>query len=389
MLELAGHRVVVYHRTNHEIGKLTILGQIDLARRTVWASDSRSEFDALLAAEQPDLVHVHNTFVVISPSIYSACRDRGIPVVQTLHNFRFLCPPSNLFRDNKVCEECIDHTLLRAIQHRCYRGSRTATAAVVLMLAWHRLIKTLDRSVNCYIALTTFSREKFISAGFPAEKIVVKPNFLEADPGLRQQAGDYAVFIGRFSPDKGVSTLLQAWEQLPKQYQLQIVGDGIEREELEAGVRQRGPDNVTFRGFLTREEIIATLKNARFLVMPSLWYETFGMVIVEAFACGVPVICSRLGAMRELVRDQVTGLHFTPGDSENLAQKLEWAWNNPAELAAMGREARRQYEENYTADRNYEMLMQIYERTIQSHARTTSCSVQREQVQLSKGPDVA
>jgi glycosyltransferase involved in cell wall biosynthesis len=370
MLELAGHRVIVYRRSNHEIGNLTILGQIELARHTVWASDSRLEFDALLARETPDVVHIHNTFMLISPSIYSACRDRGIPVVQTLHNFRLMCPPSNFFRDNKVCEECVDHSLWRAVRYRCYRDSRAATATVVLMLAWHRLLKTLDRSVNCYIALTNFSREKFVAAGFPADKIVVKPNFLESDPGPRDQAGDYALFMGRLWPDKGTSTLLKAWEQLPERYQLQIVGEGVEREELEARARQRGLSNVTFRGYLSREEVITALKNARFLIMPSLWYETFGMVIVEAFACGVPVICSRLGAMREIVRDQLTGLHFTPGDSEDLARKVEWAWNNPSEVAAMGRKARRQYEESYTMDRNYEMLRQIYEKTLQSHERS-------------------
>jgi glycosyltransferase involved in cell wall biosynthesis len=384
MLELAGHRVVVYHRTNHEIGQLNILSQIDLAKRTIWASDSRAEFDALLAAEQPDVVHVHNTFIVISPSIYSACRERGIPVVLTLHNFRLLCPPSNLFRDGKVCEECVDHSLLRAIRYRCYRGSRPATAAVVAMLAWHRLIKTLERSVYRYIALTDFSREKFISAGFPADKIVVKPNFLESDPGPRQQTGDYALFMGRFSPDKGISTLLQAWEQLPKHFPLQIVGDGAERVELEAAARQRGLDNVKFRGFLSREEIIATLKNARFLVMPSLWYETFGMVIVEAFACGVPVICSRLGAMQEIVRDQTSGLHFAPGDSADLAQKVLWAWNNPEALAVMGGQARRQYEENYTAVRNYEILLQIYTEALESQALANPRSVSHERLQLSK-----
>jgi glycosyltransferase involved in cell wall biosynthesis len=389
MLEFAGHHVVAYHRSNHEIGKLNILGQIDLARHTVWSGASRAEFDALLAREEPDIVHVHNTFMVISPSIYSACRDRDIPVVQTLHNFRWMCPAYNLFRDNKPCEDCIDHSLWRAIQHRCYRDSTAASATVALMIAWHRFTKTLDRSVACYIALTEFSREKFIAASFPAEKIVVKPNFLETDPGPRQQAGEYALFMGRFSPDKGVSSLLKAWEQLPERFPLQIVGEGPEREALEASVRQRGIRNVTFRGYLSRDEVIATMKNARFLVMPSLWYETFGMVIVEAFACGVPVICSRLGAMKEIVHDQRTGLHFTAGDSADLAQKVEWAWNHPAEIAAMGREGRRQYEERYTAKTNYEMLSQIYQNTLQARAPTKSGSIRRERLQLSKESDVA
>jgi glycosyltransferase involved in cell wall biosynthesis len=368
MLELAGHHVVVYSRSNHEIGNLNILGQIGMAKQTVWASDTRREFDKLLARERPDVVHIHNTFMLISPSIYTVCRDWGVPVVQTLHNFRLLCPNSNLFRDNHICEECVDDGLWRSIQYACYRDSRAATAAVVLMLSWHRHFKTWDKGVSRYIALTNFAREKFIAAGFPADKIVVKPNFLESDPGSRERAGDYAVFMGRLSPDKGVFTLLEAWEQLREQLPLQIIGDGIQREELEETARARGL-NVTFRGHLSREESISTLKHARFLVMPSLGYETFGMVIVEAFACGIPALCSRLGAMQEIVRDQQTGLHFTPGDATDLAQKVEWAWNNPSEIEAMGREGRREYEERYTAEKNYEMLRQVYEGVLQSQGR--------------------
>lgn len=371
MLERANHCVVTYRRSNHEIGKLNIFNQIGMAKRTVWSSDTREEFDKLLEREKPDVVHVHNTFMLISPSIYGSCRDRGVPVVQTLHNFRLLCPSSNLFRDNHVCEECLDDGLWRSVQHGCYRHSRPATATVALMLAWHRAFKTWEKCISRYIALTHFAREKFIGAGWPADRIVVKPNFLESDPGPRDQSGDYAVFIGRLSPDKGVGTLIQAWEGLPQRYPLQIIGDGDLRGELEAKVRERGL-NVTFRGHLSREESISTLKRARFLVMPSRGYETFGMVIVEAFACGIPAVASRLGAMQEIVRDCVTGLHFTPGDSTDLAQKIEWAWNNPLEIDAMGREGRREYEERYTAKKNYEMLMQVYKEAVQSQGRSES-----------------
>jgi glycosyltransferase involved in cell wall biosynthesis len=370
LLERAGHCVTVYGRSNHEIENLTILGKIGAAKRTIWSSHTRTQFDGLLIREKPDLVHIHNTFMLISPSIYSACRDRNVPVVQTLHNFRFLCPSSNLFRDNKVCEECVDHSLLRAVQHACYRGSRAGSAVVAFMLAFHRLIKTWDNAIDCYIALTQFSRQRFISAGFPADKIVVKPNFLLSDPGPREQSGDYAVVVGRLSADKGIPTLLEAWEKLPAHYQLQIIGDGDEREKLEAMALQRGLGNVRFRGQLSRQETLATLKGARFLIMPSLGYETFGLVIIEAFACRIPAICSRLGAMQEIVEDQVTGLHFTPGNSEDLAQKVGWAWTNPLAVSKMGLAARRQYEGRYTAEKNYEMLMQIYDQTVRSHGRS-------------------
>jgi len=382
MLERNEHTVVVYHRTNHEIGHLNILGQLDLAKRTIWASDSLAEFDALLATERPDIVHIHNTFIVISPSIYSACRKRGIPVVQTLHNFRLLCPPSNLFRNGKICEECIDHSLLRAIQHKCYRGSTSGTAVVVAMLGFHRVIKTLERSVDRYIALTEFSRDKFICAGFPADKISVKQNFLESDPGVRLQSGDYALYIGRFSPDKGLPTLIDTWSKLPKEFQLHIVGDGAERAALEMEARRRQLHNVQFRGFLSREATLSELRGARVLVMPSLWYETFGLVIVEAFACGVPVVCSRLGAMAELVHDGANGLHFAPGDSADLAQKMIWAWNNPSALENMGRNGRQDFEDHYTSDRNYRMLMEVYEQAIQTRGHLRSLPIRQEALQL-------
>ena len=366
LLERAGHSVFAYSRSNHEIGKRSALNQIALAKRTIWATDTRREFDDILAREKPDVVHVHNTFMFISPSIYGVCRERGIPVVQTLHNFRLMCPSAFFYRDGQVCEECIDHSLWRSIRYSCYRDSKAATATVALMLASHRLFKTLESSVTYYVALTEFSRKKFVAAGFPAEKIVVKPNFLEADPGSREQPGDHAVFVGRLSPEKGISTLIDAWEKLPRSYQLRVIGEGDGREELQARARQRALSNVTFHGLLPRDETISAIKSARFLIMPSLWYETFGMVLVEAFACGVPVLCSKLGAMGEAVCDQRTGLHFAPGDPADLARKVEWAWSHPAETAVMGREARREYEKYYTADTNYEMLRQVYERACTS-----------------------
>jgi glycosyltransferase involved in cell wall biosynthesis len=361
MLERAGHSVVAYCRSNHEIGNVSGLGHIALAKRTVWSTGTRREFASLLDREDPDVVHVHNTFVFISPSIYSACRERDIPVVQTLHNFRLICPSAYLYRDGEICKECLDQSLWHSIRHKCYRHSTAASATVALMLTLHRYIKTWENSIKCYIALTQFSRQQFVAAGFPAEKIAVKPNFLETDPGCRDRDGGYALFVGRLSPEKGISTLLEAWKRLPAEYQLHIVGDGDQRDILQAAVIQGRLSNVVFRGFLSREETLTAIKNARVLIMPSLWYETFGMVIVEAFACGTPVLCSKLGSMEEMVRDQSTGIHFAPGDAIDLAQKLEWIWNHPSEVTAMGRRARREYESSYTADRNYAILRGIYD----------------------------
>ena len=364
LLENNGHEVITYNRSNHEITGFNPLERLTLIKRSIWAADTRREFSEVLARKRPDIVHVHNTFFMLSPSIYGACKAYGIPVVQTLHNFRLVCPSVTLFRDGKVCEECLDSGLWRGVYHGCYRDSRSATASVAAMLALHRYLGTWHELVTVYVALTEFGRNKFIAGGLPAEKILVKPNFVNPDPGERGQAGEYALFVGRLSREKGLSTLLHAWQQLPRHYALHIVGDGPEREALELLARQLGLSSVQFRGRLPHEEAVMAVKSARFLVVPSAWYETFGMCIVEAFACGTPVICSRLGAMQELVCDGRTGFHFNYWDPYDLAEKIEYAWSHPREMRAMGREARAEYESKYTAERNYTQLMDVYRRAL-------------------------
>jgi glycosyltransferase involved in cell wall biosynthesis len=372
LLEHAGHQVVIYHRSNFEVDDYPGVKRLVLLQKAIWNDDARREFAALLRAEKPDLVHVHNTWIMISPSIYSACCEAGVPVVQTLHNYRLLCPVGTFFRNGKVCEECLDHTLWRSIRNGCYRDSRAETAAVGMMLAVHRTRHTWERDVTSYIVLTEFARKKFLQGGLPAEKIFVKPNFVHPDPQLpagdgnhgSASEGTYAIFAGRLSPERRVSTLLDAWTRLRSRIPLVIVGGGEERDQLEKKASGDNLDMVQFKGFLAHDQTIAAIRGARFLIFSSEWYETFGLTIIEAFACGVPVICSRIGAMQEIVDEGRTGLHFTPGDGEDLAEKVEWAWNHPERMRLMGREARREYETKYTAEKNYPLLMEIYQRVV-------------------------
>jgi glycosyltransferase involved in cell wall biosynthesis len=368
LLERAGHRVIPYVRSNMELDSANLLDRIAIAPRMIWSSKSRSDFAAILDTENPDLVHAHNTFMVISPSIYSACSERGIPVVQTLHNFRLLCPAGNFFRDGMICKECVDHSLLRSVRHGCYRNSRAATAGVASMLAFHRALDTWQKSITRFITLTDFAKKEFVAAGFPLDKFVVKPNFADPDPRERIATGQYAVFIGRFMENKGLPTLLNAWKKIPTQYPLQIVGDGPERPAFETEARDSHLSGITFRGRLSRDAVIETIKGARYIIVPSTLYEGFPMCIVESFACGTPVLCSRLGSLPEIVEDRVTGFHFNPGDAEDLASKVEWAWNHPLELTKMGRAARVKYEMDYTAEKNYSLLMGIYEQALAAYA---------------------
>lgn len=364
LLRERGHSVVTYTRANDEISHYGILKKISLAGDTIWSRSSKYAISKVIAKECPDLVHFHNTFPLISPAAYYGCREAGVPMVQTLHNYRLICPSAMLFRGGGLCEECIDHGLLRSIRYGCYRDSRVATATVAGMLAFHHMMDRPREMPDCYIALTQFSRRKFIEGGLPSERIFVKPNFLDHDPGARTEAEDYAVFIGRLSPEKGVRTLVSAWEKLTSRVNLRIVGEGPLRLELGMRSGRCKHSSICFEGRLRRSCVVEVLKRARFLVLPSECYETFGLVIIEAFACGVPVITSRLGAMEEIVEDGCTGLHFTPGDSQDLAAKVEWAWNHPQEMEKLGRNARAEYESRYTAEQNYGKLTGIYKNAI-------------------------
>jgi glycosyltransferase involved in cell wall biosynthesis len=369
LLRQHGHEVVTYCRSNHEIDQLSTFERAALVTRIISAADSKNDIRKILDAFQPDIVHTHNTFMMISPSVYEACGEAHIPVLQTLQNYRLLCPAALLFRDGHICEECTAHRLLRSVWHGCYRNSRPTTAAVAAMLKTHRKRRTWTDAVTGYVVATEFARQKFIDGGLPAEKIYVKPNFVDPDPGERDAAGDYALFVGRLSVEKGLSTMLDAWRQVSTSIPLVIAGDGPLRPDLETEAAKSNSRQVTFRGRLDANQTRAAMKQARFLVLPSLWYEGFPMVMAESLACGTPVVGSRLGAMQEVITDGRTGLHFTAGDAADLAEKVEWAWSHPSELVAMGREARRDYEALYTPEVNYSLLMSIYEQVIRTQSQ--------------------
>ena len=362
LLERNGHTVIPYTRTNDEAADASALQKVRLLKTIVSASDSRNDIQRIVEAEKPDLAHVHNTFMMISPSIFGVLAKAGVPVVLTVHNYRMMCPATYFFRDGKVCEECVTGGLIQGVLHACYRDSRAHTAAVATMIQVHRAAGTWANHVGAFIALTEFGKQKLAASGLPAERIHVKPNFVAQDPGQREGEGSFALFVGRLSPEKGAGTVVKAWSLLKSAIPLRIAGDGPELAELNSAAVAAGLTCVEFLGILKRPEVSAQMKGARFLIVPSIWYETFGLVIVEAFACGVPVLASRLGAMGELVTDGVTGLHFTAGSPEDLAEKVAWAWEHPVEMAAMGRNARLEYETKFRPESNYESLMAIYEK---------------------------
>ena len=360
LLEREDHTVTTYKRSNDELDSLSFVQKLGLMSRVISAKDSKNAVWRLIAERKPDVVHVHNTFFMVSPSVYEACQENDIPVVQTLHNYRLLCPASTFYRNGGICEECVSHGLLRSVKHECYRDSRAMSAAIAIMLTTHRSRQTWSMGIDAYIAISRFVRDKFVESGFPAAKIFVKPNFVDPDPGERSSPGNHALFVGRLTPEKGLSTLVEAWRKLPTAVPLLIVGDGPLREQLAADIARARLSNVRLAGSVSRGEVYKAMKKAAFLVVPSVWQEAFGLIVAEAFACGTPVLGSRIGGIPEMLEDQVTGLHFTPGDSDDLAKKVAWAWEHGPELAVMGKTARRVYEARYTARANYGLLMGIY-----------------------------
>jgi len=380
MLRAEGHNVdtVVIHNS-----RIDSSAKIQVALESLWSRPSYDLVDRKLRERPFDVLHVQNFFPLLSPSVYYAARRQGVAVVQTLRNYRLLCPDAFFFRDGHVCEDCMGNVLkLPGILHGCYRGSRLATATVAAMSAFHTLRGTWLNAVDLYIALTRFVRDKFVAAGFPPEKLFVKSNFVYPDPGCGAGEGGYALFVGRLSPEKGLDTLLQAWKRLDRPWHLKIVGDGPLSAQVRAFCAEH-PD-AQWLGEKPRAETAELMARARVLVFPSQWYETFGRVAMESFAAGTPVIASRLGAMAEICEDPRTGLLFEPGNAADLSEKLRWVLDHPAQIEAMRLAARKVFEEKYTMQENCRVLIRAYEaaqrvaRGTGSHPEIAASSVRQE-----------
>jgi len=363
LLRSSGHNVIQYTLHNDQIDMLSKAQQF---RKTIWNPTSYREIEQLIIKNRPDVCHFHNTFPLISPSAYYSCQRNHVPVIQTLHNYRLICPNALLLRNERICEDCIDKLFpCPGVFHGCYRQSKSASGVVATMLGIHRLIGTWSRQVDCYIALTEFSRQKFIEGGLPDKKIVVKPNFINVDPGARANSF-YALFVGRLSSEKGVALLLEAWKLIGG-VPLKIVGDGPLFGFAKEYVQRNDLGLIELLGPQTSENVFSLLKQASFLVLPSVCYENFPLTIIESFSTAVPVITSRLGAPTEIVKNHQTGLLFQPGNPHDLAEKVTWAWNNREKMEEMGKNARVEYESKYTVEKNLNALEEIYEQAIIRH----------------------
>lgn len=362
LLEEHGHRVIRYTVHNDAVDALSGL---QLAKAILWNSDVCQELRKIVRQERPQVVHFHNTFPLISPAAYHAIRDEGIPVVQTLHNYRLFCLNGCFFRDGHVCEDCFGKTMpWPGVVHACYRSNYLASGGTAAMLTLHRALRTWKDKVNVFIAYSRFAQEKFIEGGLPAEKMAFKTNFLSPVPSPGEGDGDYALFVGRLTPEKGLRTLISAWKQLGSRLALKIVGDGpLAPEVAEAAAHIPG---IAYLGWQTPKEVSQLMSQAYALVFPSEWYETFGRVGMEALAVGTPLVAADIGAVAELVDHQKTGMLFRAGDAEDLVKQVRWMLEHPDKLAHMRLDARIDFENKYMPERNYQELIGIYERAAQS-----------------------
>ncbi len=354
LLRRHGHRVEVYRRDNAELSRMSAP---DAALSTLWSRRTLADLARISERFRPDLVHAHNIFPLISPSLYAGARRHRLPMVQTLHNFRLVCPQAMLVRQGRSCTDCVGHVPWRGIVHRCYRQSLLQTSAVATMLVMHRLRRTWQRDVTRYIALNQMCRDIFFAGGLPLEKLVIKPNFVVArgKPDWERRSG--GVFIGRLADEKGLHVLMQAMRQLPDK-QIAVYGKGPLQELV------TDAPGLDYRGFQTPDILARRMHAAAYLVMPSTGVESFGLVAVEAFACGTPVIATRQGGMLELVVHGKNGMLVTPGDPAGLAQAIAYAEAHPEHMRDMGRAAWQTYLEHYTPERNYEQLLRIYEQAM-------------------------
>lgn len=329
---------------------------LTLARQTFWNAGAGRQVAALVRERQAEVVHFHNTFPLLSPAVYGAARRAGAAVVQTLHNYRLGCANGLLFREGRVCQDCLGHLPWPAVAHACYRGSRSASAVVATLQVGHRWRGTYHREVDAFIALTEFARGKMIQIGLRPERLHVVPNALSPDPGMGQGQGDYALFVGRLSAEKGVGVLLRAWEQLGSALPLRIVGEGPLAAEVEQASRRL--PGVSWLGQRPRAEVLALMQDARCLIFPSEWFEGFPMTMVEAFAVGLPVIASRTGSMEELIIPGQTGEHFAAGQPDDLVRQVRAFLGRNSQ--SMRRQARQVYLQRYTGDAHVKSLTRVY-----------------------------
>lgn len=364
MLRENGHEVVFYSRHNDEIKSRDFLGKIKLFFESIFSIKTYREVKKVIKEEKIDIIHVHNTLPLISPSVYYAAFSKRIPVVQTIHNFRLLCPAATFTINDKICEECIRDGLSAALKYKCYRKSFLQTFSVVAILKIHRILKTYQK-VNGYIALTEFNKNKLMNLIKDEGKIYVKPNFVKCtndDIYKKRKIENYFVFIGRLDRLKGIDLIVECWKNI-KDSELVVIGDGPFKKELHEFIYKNNIQNIKMLGFMKREEAFEIIKYSTAVVIASQCYEGFPLTIVESFSLKVTVIGGDIGNISSIINND-NGLLFKYDSKEDLKLKVEMLINNKDLNEKLNEGAFKNFIENYTDKINYKCLDNIYSKLI-------------------------
>ncbi|MFI6679301.1 glycosyltransferase [Kribbella sp. NPDC050470] len=364
-----GHDVRHFERFSDEIEDWPAWQKATLPARVVWNPASKRDLAAELERFRPDVVHVHNTFPLLSPSVLYACRDAGVPVVITLHNYKLLCASGDFFRDGAVCHDCAGGNPLPGVKHGCYRGSKLATATTVLNTRGHR--RTWRNLVSAYVFISESQRLLMNGMDFDPHRSFVKHNMVPYDGPLGGARDRQVSYVGRLDAAKGAPLLMKGWDAYraiagDDALQLVVAGGGPLQDEVTAWAAER--PSVQLGGLMSKQEVFELISRSRAVVLPSEWEETFGLVVVEAMAVGVPVLASGHGSFPDLVEHEVDGMLFEPGRPDALAKLLLDVDTTPDRYEELGRRARKTYEEKHQPEHNLEQLLEIYRFAVRNPA---------------------
>jgi glycosyltransferase involved in cell wall biosynthesis len=362
LLRQHNHELFLDLRDNREIENYGLFQKMFIVPHTIYSTATYKSIAALVAEFRPDVAHVHNVFPLISPAVYRALKDSDVPIVQTLHNYRFLCPNGLFYTRGEVCMRCKFGNTINAVVLKCYRNSYSMSALYALSIGLHRRLGTFQM-IDRFIALTGFTTEKMIESGLTtSDKISILGNFLSEtlhEPGSFQTRSPYVVYLGRLSPEKGIDTIIRAMSGVPD-LELKIAGDGPQDGEIRALSQKLGLTRITFLGKVSGKNKWDLLRNATAAVVPSVWFENFPITILESMAVGTPVVASDIGGLPYIIRNSFNGLLFKPGSPDNLREKLLWISDNPKEVLTMGKNCIKYINDTYSPELHYNNLMEIY-----------------------------
>ncbi|MFZ3079300.1 MAG: glycosyltransferase family 4 protein [Bellilinea sp.] len=367
LLKNAGHTVITYTRDNREIANYGFLKKAAFFPNTIFSLKSYFELRRLIRKERPDIAHVYNVFPLLSPSVYTALHSEGVPIVQAVHNFRFLCPNGLFLTHGHICERCKFGNTLHAAYLKCYRNSTLLSLLYAVSIGLHRKLGTFNR-IDQFITSTEFTRNKFAEARFTkTEKISILGNYLQLplpEPLFTKPADGYIAYLGRLSEEKGISTLIKAVAGI-EGLTLKIAGDGPERNALQEMVKKLKLERVEFAGQIPEEDKWNFLRNAICTVIPSKCYENFPLLILECMAVGTPVIGSNLGSIPYIIKDRQNGLIYDPSKPDDLKERILWLLDSPEDAKTMAQRGRETIEKDYAPQRHDQQLMRIYETLMQ------------------------